>query len=163
MMQTFDKYRKNMKTLRLLTIASVALTTGLLLNQSSFADTPQVEINSQFNPDPLVLNGETKGDVKVKGSCGNIRTVPNQIIEITEALPSLRFTVESKDRQPTLLISGPGGRFCVLADSYSGSKAELSGYWQPGKYLLYVGYTGDLSDKSYNYTLTISRQKQALK
>jgi hypothetical protein len=145
-----------MKTLSLVTIASLALTMGLLLNQSSFAKTPQLEINSKFDKDPLVLNGTSGGGVK--SNCGNINTAPNQIIEVTEPLPYLRLTVESQG-QPTLLIDGPGGRFCMLADSYSGGKAEFSGYWQPGKYLLYMG---DLSQDRFNYTLTISQQKQAL-
>ncbi|KHG39432.1 MAG: hypothetical protein HEQ20_22220 [Aphanizomenon flos-aquae KM1D3_PB] len=149
-----------MKTLRLFKIASVAFTMGLLLNQSSFADTPKTVIGRNQVQDPLVLNGTSRGGVK--GNCGNINTAPNQIIEVTEPLPYLRLTVES-ERQPTLLISGPGGRFCVFADSYSGGKAELSGYWQPGKYLLYVGYIGDLSQDKFNYTLAISQQRQVLK
>ncbi|MDB9308111.1 hypothetical protein PN471_05540 [Aphanizomenon sp. CS-733/32] len=146
-----------MKPLKLFKIAFVALTTGLLLNQSSFAKTPQLEINSEFDQDPLVLNGTSGGSVK--SNCGNINTAPNQIIQVTEPLPYLRLTVESKG-QPTLLIDGPGGRFCVLADSYSGGKAEFSGYWQPGKYLLYMG---DLSQNRFNYTLAISQQKQVPK
>ncbi|XHR85028.1 MAG: hypothetical protein ACFKPT_12400 [Gloeotrichia echinulata GP01] len=143
-----------MKTPRLFTVVAAALAMSLVLTKAQ-AKTPQIEINSQFNQDPLILNGTSAGGVK--GNCGNINTAPNQIIEITEPLPYLRLTVES-ERQPTLLISGPGGRFCVLADSYSGGKAELSGYWQPGKYLLYIGYIGDLSPDKFNYTLSISRQ-----
>ena len=145
-----------MKTLKLLKIASLAFTTGLLLNQSSFADTSTIEINSASTED-LILTGLSGGDVKDK--CGNISSTPNQVISITEPLPYLRFTVEAKDNEATgqtLLISGPGGRFCVLAE---GGKAELSGYWQEGKYLVYVGQ----SRNKQKYTLSISLKKPILK
>jgi hypothetical protein len=47
-----------------------------------------------------------------------------------------------------------------MADNYSGSKPELSGYWQPGEYTLRVG---ELSQRQYSYTLSISQQKQPMK
>jgi hypothetical protein len=56
-----------------------------------------------------------------------------------------------------MLIDGPGGRFCVLADNYSANKPELAGFWQLGNYLVYVG---NLSPGQYNYTLSISQQKK---
>ncbi|MTJ48411.1 hypothetical protein [Dolichospermum sp. UHCC 0259] len=146
-----------MKTLKLFTIASVALTMGLLLNQSSFAGTPTTIIDSTLASEPLILKGKSGGSVK--SNCGNINTAPNQIIEVTEPLPYLRLTAATEG-QPTLLIDGPGGRFCVLADSNSGGNPELSGYWQPGKYSVYVG---ELALKNYSYTLVVSKQKQALK
>ena len=144
-----------MKPLKLFKIAFVTLTTGLLLNQSSFAETPKLEINSEFDQDPLELSGLSGGSVK--SNCGNIDTAPNSIMQLTEPLPYLRLTVKSEG-QPTLLINGPGGRICVLADSYSGGKAEFSGYWQEGKYSLYIG---DLTQpqQKFNYTLTISLKK----
>jgi hypothetical protein len=146
-----------MKTPRLFTIASVAVTISLLLNQSSFAETPITTIDSTLKLDPLILKGIAGGSVK--SNCGNIDTAPNQIIQVREPLPYLRLTAATEGK-PTLLIDGPGGRFCVIGDSNSGGKPELSGYWQPGKYLVYVG---ELSPKNYNYTLAISQQKQVLK
>ncbi|WP_193195287.1 hypothetical protein [Nostoc sp. MG11] len=143
-----------MKTLRLFKFVPAALTMSLVLTKAGFAQTPQIQINQNLQPDPLILNGQSGGSVK--SNCGNITAAPNQVIQVTESLPYLRLTVESKG-QPTLLIDGPGGRFCVLADSYSGGKLELSGYWQPGKYLLFVG---DLSQQQHSYTLSISQQKK---
>lgn len=61
-------------------------------------------------------------------NCGNLPDEPSQVIQVKESLPYLRVTVESEG-QPTLLINGPGGRFCIQADSYSGGKAEMSGFW----------------------------------
>ncbi|MDZ8187333.1 MAG: hypothetical protein RMX96_21105 [Nostoc sp. ChiSLP02] len=143
-----------MKTFSLLTIVPTALAIALVLNEANLANTPQIKINRNFQPDPLVLNGQSGGSVK--SNCGNISTAPNQIIEVTESLPYLRLTVESQGK-PTLLIDGPGGKFCVQPDNYSGDKPELSGYWQAGKYSLSVG---ELSGQQYNYVLSISQQKK---
>ncbi|MFW9257929.1 hypothetical protein [Nostoc sp. CALU 546] len=143
-----------MKTLRLLAIVPTALAMSLVFTEANLAQTPTIQINRNLQPDPLILNGKSGGTVK--SNCGNITTEPNQLIQVTESLPYLRLTVESQGK-PTLLIDGPGGRFCVLADSYSGGKSELSGYWQTGKYSLYVG---ELSQQEYNYTLSISQKNK---
>jgi len=37
------------------------------------------------------------------------------------------------------------GRFCVLADRFSEGKPEISGFWQAGKYSLYVGDRAQVS------------------
>jgi hypothetical protein len=142
-----------MNTLRLLTIVPTALAMSLIITQAN-AQTPQIEINRNFQPDPLILNGKSGGSVKSK--CGNISTAPNQIIQVKESLPYLRLSVETKGK-PTLLIDGPGGKFCVQADSYSGDKPEIPGYWQAGTYSLYVG---ELSQEQFNYILSISQQKK---
>jgi len=143
-----------MKTLRLLAIVPTALVMSLFFTEANLAQTPTVQINRNSQPDPLVLNGKSGGTVK--SNCGNITTEPNQVIQVTESLPYLRLTVESQG-QPTLLINGPGGRFCVMPDSYSGDKPELSGYWQAGKYSLYVG---ELSKQQHSYTLSISQKNK---
>ena len=143
-----------MKTLRLLAIIPTTLAMNLAFTEANLAQTPTIQINRNSQPDPLILNGKSGGTVK--SNCGNITTEPNQVIQVTESLPYLRLTVESQGK-PTLLIDGPGGRFCVLADSYSGGKSELSGYWQPGKYSLYVG---ELSPQQYTYNLSISQKNK---
>ncbi|MBN3899243.1 MAG: hypothetical protein V7L14_16565 [Nostoc sp.] len=140
-----------MKTLRLLAIVPIALAMSLVFTEANLAQTPTVQISRNLQPDPLILKGKSGGTVK--SNCGNITTEPNQVIQVTESLPYLRLTVESQGK-PTLLIDGPGGRFCVLADSYSGGKSELSGFWQAGKYSLYVG---EVSPRQYSYTLSISQ------
>ncbi|MHC5595883.1 MAG: hypothetical protein ACYTXC_07985 [Nostoc sp.] len=141
-----------MNTLRLLAIIPTALAMSLVFAEANLAQTPTIQINRNFQQDPLVLKGKSGGTVK--SNCGNITTEPNQVIQVTESLPYLRLKVESQGK-PTLLIDGPGGRFCVMADSYSGGKSELSGFWQAGKYSLYVG---ELSQREYNYTLSISQK-----
>jgi hypothetical protein len=134
-------------------VVPAALAMFLAFTQTSLAQIPPVQINSKLSSDPLVLSGRSGGTVK--SNCGNVGATPSQIIEVKQALPYLRLTVESPGK-PTLLMDGPGGKFCVLADSYSGSKPEISGYWQPGRYLLFIG---DLSPNQYNYSLSISQQQ----
>lgn len=146
-----------MKPLKLLTVVTAALAMNLLITQVNWAQTPAIQINRNSQKDPLILNGKSGGSVP--SNCGNISATPNQVIQVTESLPYLRLTIESQGK-PTLLIDGPGGRFCVLADSYSGGRPELSGFWQAGIYSLYVG---DSSKERYNYTLSISQQKQPTK
>jgi hypothetical protein len=143
-----------MKTRRLLTLVPAALAISLVLGDALAAQPPIVPIKPNLQPDPLIINGKSGGGNK--SNCGNITTAPNQVIQVTESLPYLRLTVEGSGK-PTLLIDGPGGRFCVLADSYSGGKPEISGYWQAGNYSLHIG---ELSQGKYTYTLSISQQKK---
>lgn len=143
-----------MKTLKILTFVPATLVMSLVFNQAVLAQTPFIQINKQLPTDPLVVNGTSEG--KVQSNCGNITTQPSQVLQVQESLPYLRLTVEGQG-QPTMLIDGPGGRFCVLADNYSANKPELAGFWQVGNYLLYVG---NLSPGEHNYTLSISQQKK---
>ncbi|RAM50206.1 MAG: hypothetical protein C6Y22_18340 [Hapalosiphonaceae cyanobacterium JJU2] len=144
-----------MKTYKLLNFFSsvLALTASLLLSNAKSAIADMVTINPDFQPDPMVLNGQSGGSKP--SDCGKIAATPNQVIEVTKPIPYLKVAVTSGGR-PTLLVEGPGGRFCVLPDNYSGDKPEISGFWQAGKYFLYVG---ELVDGEHTYTLSISQQK----
>lgn len=146
-----------MKTRKLLTFVPAALAMSLALTKPVLAEVPSIQIQPKLQSDPLVLSGKSGGSVK--SDCGNIPDAPSQIIQVSESLPYLRLTVDSPG-QPTLLIDGPGGRFCVLADRYSETKPEMSGYWQAGKYSLYIG---ELSQRQYSYTLSISQQQNVKK
>lgn len=136
-------------------VVPIALVCNLAIAGLSLAETPVLQINSKFQPDPLVVRGTSGG---AKGSdCGNIAGLPNQVIQVSESLPYLRLIVESAG-QPTLLIDGPSGRFCVLADRFSGGKPEFSGFWQAGKYSLYVG---DRAQGQHPYQLSISKKNNS--
>ncbi|MBK1986352.1 hypothetical protein A0J48_002095 [Sphaerospermopsis aphanizomenoides BCCUSP55] len=143
-----------MKTLRLLILVPATLTMSLLFNQPNVAQTPVIQINKNLPQDPLVINGTSAGTQQ--SNCGNIPAQPSQVIQVTESLPYLRLTVESQGK-PTLLVDGPGGRFCVLADNYTNNKPEMAGFWQLGRYSLYIG---NLSSGQYNYSLSISQEKK---
>lgn len=136
----------------LIPLAIVLIVANLQLVQAEF-----VQIESDFQPDPLTLTGESGG--LEKSNCGKIKAKANHVLEVTESLPYLRLTVESEGK-PTLLIDGPEGRFCVLGDSYSEDKPEISGFWQAGKYSLYIG---ELSPKGHKYILSISQKKMTQK
>jgi hypothetical protein len=142
-----------MKMFRLLTVVPAALAISLMFAEANLAQVPSIEIKPKLQSDPLVLSGKSGGSVP--SNCGNLSATPNQVIQVTDSMPYLRLTVESQGK-PTLLIDGPGGRFCVLGDNYSGGKPEISGFWLAGTYRLYVG---DSSNKQYNYMLSISQQK----
>ena len=117
-----------------------------------------VKITPKFEPDPLVVRGTSGGEKST--DCGNIANTPNQIIQVPESLPYLRLRVQSEG-EATLLVEGPGGRrFCVLADTRAGESPEISGYWEEGKYSLFVG---DRAQGKHPYTLSISRQKDSSK
>ncbi|MDM9379373.1 hypothetical protein QUB80_01455 [Chlorogloeopsis sp. ULAP01] len=133
------------------------LAMSLVFISANSSQAEVVKINPNFEPDPLILKGQSGGQNTT--NCGNIGATPSQVIQVTESLPYLRLTVESPGK-PTLLIDGPGGRFCVLADSYSGGKPEMSGYWPKGTYSLHVG---ELAKEEHTYTLSISQQKKANK
>ena len=145
-----------MNNFRLLILIPVALATSLALTEAQ-ADVPRLQIQPNVRSQTVILNGISGGVVSTH--CGNIAQKPNQIIHLTEPLPYLRVTVDSPG-QPTILIDGPGGRFCVLSDNYSENKPEITGYWQAGEYSLYVG---ELSETQYQYTLSISQHKQSNK
>jgi hypothetical protein len=136
-------------------VVPTALAISLTVTGATLAESPVLQINSKFQPDPLVVSG-TSGGAK-SSDCGNIATAPNQVIRVTESLPYLRLSVQSAG-QPTLLINGPGGRFCVLADRFSGGNPEISGFWQAGKYSLYVG---DRAQGQHPYTLSISQKNNS--
>lgn len=133
-------------------VVPTALAISFAVTGATLAKPPVLQINSQFQPDPLVVGGTSGGDKS--SDCGNIAATPNQVIQVTQPVPYLRLSVESAG-QPTLLIDGPGGRFCVLADRFSKGKPEISGFWQAGKYSLYVG---DRDQGRHPYKLSISQK-----
>ena len=138
-------------------VVPVALAISLLVTDVSVAESPVVQVPPNLQPDPLVVSG-TSGGAK-SSDCGNIAATANQIIQVTESLPYLRLSIKSAG-QPTILIDGPAGRFCVLADSYSKGNPEISGYWQAGKYSLYVG---DRAQGQHPYSLSISQKSDGAK
>lgn len=133
-------------------LVPAALAVTLAVTGASLAQSSVLSITPNFKPDPLVVRG-TSGGAK-SSECGNIATKPNQIIQVTESLPYLRLSVQSAG-QPTLLLDGPGGRFCVLADRFSQGNPKISGYWPAGRYSVYVG---DRTQGQHPYTLSISKQ-----
>lgn len=141
-----------MKTLRLLTFLTVNLLIGLPWNQGVIAQQGVIEIKQELSPDPLVISGNSLA--RVKRDCGLIPSQPNQIIVVKEPIPYLRLTLEGEEKA-TLLVDGPGGRFCMLPD---GNQPEMTGFWSPGEYKVYVG---NLSKGKHVYRVHLSRFKNS--
>lgn len=142
-----------MKTRRLCTLVPAALASFAVMG-TSVANAQVVSINPYFQPDPLVVHGTSGGGNK--SNCGTIAATPNQVIQVSQPLPYLRLTVQGGGK-PTLLINGPNGRFCVLADADPNKNPEISGYWPDGRYEIYVG---QLSPGQHPYRLFISKEKK---
>lgn len=117
------------------------------------SEAPVIEVGQKLSADPLTAKGTSGG--KNSSNCGYISPAPNQVVKVTAAQVNyLRVSVQSSG-QPTLLIEGPNGRFCVLADNSAGEKPELSGVWVEGIYSIYVG---DRLGEQHPYTLSITQK-----
>ncbi|MGB3405219.1 MAG: hypothetical protein WBA77_21225 [Microcoleaceae cyanobacterium] len=102
---------------------------------------------------PVSASGTSGGTVN-SGDCGYIANAPNHTIEVTEDLPYWRIAVQTTGK-PTLLIQGPGGRYCVLP-SASGGRLQFSGYGTKGTYQIFVG---DRASGQHPYQLSISDKR----
>ena len=102
---------------------------------------------------PLTTQGQSGGGVN-SNDCGFVPNSPQEVIKVTEKINYLRLSVEAQGGNPTLLVDGPDGRFCILANS--GDQPSLSGVWMPGEYKIYVG---DEQGQSHSYTLRLSNQR----
>jgi hypothetical protein len=145
-----------MKTLSQLMV--VPATLALILAGAGVArsDAPVIEITPKLQRDPLQLSGTSGG--QKNSNCGYISQTPNQVVRVTaDKIDYLRLGVQSTTGEPTLLIDGPGGRFCVLADKASGDNPEISGVWLRGNYSVYVG---DRTGGKHPYTLYITQQNK---
>ena len=108
-------------------------------------------------PTPQKIEGRTGGTVDSK-SCGFVAKTPSYTMSLSQRMDYMRMLVDAQGGQPTLLIVGPKGddRFCVLGDSDTGLKPEISGVWEPGNYNVYVG---DRYGEQHPFTLRILTNK----
>jgi hypothetical protein len=138
-------------------LVSVALTMTLLMPTVVRGESNIIKISQNFETDTDTVSGESGGSVDSKG-CGYIAQSPNHVINIDKRVDYMKITVRASGGQPTLLIKGPGtnDNFCILADQVSGFQPEISGVWEPGQYLIYVG---DRTGTQHSFTLNISRSK----
>lgn len=125
-----------------------------VLGTASAAWAAPTQILKDSLAQPMTFQGMSGG--AVSSDCGAIPAQPSQELQLTQefvqASGYLRFTVEGAGGSPTLLIDGPSGRFCVLADRALNKGPEAVGYWLPGTYKIYVG---DRESQSHPFTLSI--------
>lgn len=112
-----------------------------------------VPVVPNFQPDPLELTRGTSAGAN-GNNCANLASDPNIVVEIAQDISSMRFLVQSSG-QPILKIDGPNSIPCLMADSFSGGKIEVPGYWPQGTYSIYIG---DRASGPQDYTLSISSQ-----
>lgn len=100
------------------------------------------------------VQGKTGGNIN-SGDCGYIANKPNHVINLMQPVYSLKIRVEASQGNPSLLILGPGSndRFCILGEVNAGKLPEMSGVWEAGKYLIYVG---DIQGNQNPFTLKIT-------
>ena len=91
-------------------------------------------------PQNQTIKGTTGGN-KNSGDCGYIANKPNYVINLSKPTYSLNIILDAQQGKPSLLILGPtsNDRFCVLGEPNSGKNAQMGGFWQAGKYSIYVG------------------------
>lgn len=135
-----------MKTLTRGSIVLAAAAVLLAASSAAPGNAQVVPLVPNFQPDPHPIASGTSGG-STSSDCGFIAAAPNQVIQLSEPVPYLRFRVQGSG-QPTLLIEGPGGRFCGLAEP------EISGFWQAGSYNIYVG---DRAQGQHPYTLSVTK------
>lgn len=120
-----------------------------------------VTLKSNFQPNPLVLNGISGGTepaariVGVNGTAtgpciGYIDREPDHQLILHNRFRNLQVQVQS-DNDTTLVVSGPGGVWCN--DDGSDQNPAIAGEWQTGIYKLWIG--SFKSDVYYPYRLQI--------
>ena len=136
------------------TILSLSLPQVARSNPESINSAPPktIEFANPIPQEPWKLTQTLTGESTL--NCDANPAIANWVIEMTQPFPYLRFSIESEG-EPILIIEGPGGRFCVLADNYSGNHPEISGLWDAGTYNIYIG---NRTPGDYSYTLQISQQ-----
>ena len=144
-----------MKTLTQRILVATSLAMALVVGSTNRIASQTIEIGRNFAQDPLQIQGQSGGGVDSKG-CGFIAETPNQVIEVKERINYMRLSVENTGSETTLLVDGPDGRFCVLANELAGISPEISGVWLEGKYEVYIG---ELKGGQNQFTLNISQTK----
>jgi len=127
------------------TVLSLTVTILLLNARVGFAQGAQSD---------RTVEGMSGGLTDSQG-CGFISDTPSYEMNLESRVDYMRFTVETSEGQPTLLVVGPNSNdsFCVLGDEVSGLKPEISGVWEPGFYQIYVG---NRTNAQHKFVLDIS-------
>jgi hypothetical protein len=133
----------------------IPTTLAILLNGVELAQTQPIRIQPGFQPDPLVIRG-TSGGLRRNKGCGMMRARPNHVVRLVNNFNYLRFSVESPEGKPTLLIEGPNGSSCIQSDRFSRGTIEVPGYWERGTYFIYIG---DRAGGQNPYTLSITQER----
>lgn len=144
-----------MKTSKKLLVIPTTLALMLTSAGVALSASPVIQLAKNFQSDPIVVNGTSGGAIKTQ-DCGSVAQTPNQTVSIGAAIDYMRISVQAEG-EPTLVVQGPEGRFCVLADKTSGEgNPQISGFWPQGTYTIYVG---DRAGGQHPYTLSLTKKR----
>ena len=119
-------------------------------------------LESQFTPNPLILEGMSGGELKATevvqteetatGYCdGYVNRQPNHILVLQNFFEFLKIEVESNN-DTTILVQGPGGVWCN-DDAYN-TNPVIEGEWQEGRYQIWIGSYEANSSKNYQIKIS---------
>lgn len=144
-----------MKTPNRWMVIPTALALILTGAAAALCESPAIQLAKNSQADPIVVNGTSGGPVKTR-DCGSVAQTPNQVVRVTDAPIDYMHISVKAEGDPTLVVQGPGGRFCVLADKSSGENPQISGFWPKGVYRIYVG---DRAGAQHPYTLSLTQKR----
>lgn len=133
---------------RFVTAAITAMLACTAIAPVASSDTVSLSANSPS----LELSG-TSGGPRDSQDCGFVPSRPSQVINVRGGLNRVRLEVNATGGQPTLLVNGPTGRYCVLGSD--SNVLQMAGVWQDGRYEVSVG---DRAGESHRYTLSVMRR-----
>ncbi len=119
------------------------------------AQSEVIQLGGQLSAEPLVMRGRSGGGVNSK-DCGFITRRPQHVLSVTDRIDYMKLTVRAEGGEPTLLIDGPDGRFCIFGDRTSGENPEISGLWLRGRYRIFVG---DRTGNRHRFRLELSQDQ----
>lgn len=147
-----------MKTMlsKVLSLTQIAIAT-VALTVTSVSSQTAVEVGQNTsNQAPIEVNGQSDGSRKSDNGCGFIGQTPNLVLKVNDPLNYMRISVADAQGEPTLLVVGNNQTFCVLYDKLSSVNPEMSGFWQPDTYKIYVG---NLQPGAHSFKIAIAQQK----
>ena len=137
-------------------------------NRSDFAVSeaalPYVTLTGDFKPDPYVLQhragGSVIGSQQFSDACrGYVANEPNHVLELTQALPQLRFSVDSFD-DTSLIIFDAKNNQLYCNDDTNGANPEVIIPNAPASvFKIYVGNFQEGQQTAYK--IEISKEQQS--
>ncbi len=119
------------------------------------ARSEMIQLGGRLPAEPLVMGGRSGGGVNSK-DCGFITRRPQHVLSVNQRINYMKLTVQAEGGEPTLLIDGPDGRFCIFGDRSSGENPEISGLWLRGRYRIFVG---DRTGNRHRFRLELSQEQ----
>ncbi len=134
-----------------------SLIAALLSTSAEAQEAPEPPaIASGFAPDPLRIEGETRGERPLSsmapGCRGYVGAEPDQVLQLDSEFAFLRFFVTSEE-DVTLAVHGPDDRWRCSGRPLLGAPREQGGF-APGRYEVWIGSVERGAHVHYELTAT---------